>query len=118
VVTGDIGEKLGVDFIYSNELQFEGDVCTGEVLIPSFFHFSEKSLCRHQICKTNAILHACEKYKTSIKDCTVTGDSERDMCIIQHAGLGIAYGGDLLVKNAAAQCIDNGQFSELLNYAV
>ena len=118
IVTEAIGEKLGVDFIYSNELQFDGNVCSGEVLIPSLFHFSDKSLCRHQICKTNAILHACEKFSTDIKDCTVIGDSENDICMIQHAGTGIAYGGDLVLRNATANFIDNGQFSELLKYAV
>jgi phosphoserine phosphatase SerB len=118
IITQQVENRLGVDFSFANELQFENDECTGEVLIPSLFHFSENSPCRHQICKTNAILHACKKFNIDIKDCTVIGDSANDLCMIRHAGLGIAYGEDIDLRNAAAKYISNGRFSELLKYAV
>lgn len=117
-VTNFIAEKIGADFSYANELQFEGEECTGEVLIPSLFHFSENSLCRHQICKTNAILQACNKYEIPLKQCTVIGDSLNDLCLIKNAGIGVAFGDDIALKEVAAKHIHNGRFSELLNYAV
>ena len=117
-ITSFVAEKLGADFSYGNELQFEGEECTGEVLIPSLFHFSENSLCRHQICKTNAIIQACNKYKTSISQCTVIGDSMNDLCLIKNAGMGVAFGNEEALKEAAGKHIHNGKFEELLNYAV
>ena len=114
-VTDFIAEKINADFSMANKLQFDKGVATGEVLIPSFFQFSESSLCRHQVCKSNALLHACSRYKIEVKDCTVIGDSDNDVCMMRNAGVGIAFGsGSELMKEVAAKHIQNNSFSELL----
>lgn len=118
-VTGYITEKMGADFSMANELQFEMGVSTGEVLIPSLFHYSEHSLCRHQICKTNALLYACDKYKINVNNCTVIGDSENDLCMIRNAGRGIAFGtGCDMLTRVAHKEIANNRFADLLQYTL
>jgi HAD superfamily phosphoserine phosphatase-like hydrolase len=116
VITDHIAKKTGADFSYANELQFTRDIATGEVLIPSLFHYSDSSLCRHQICKTNALLYACNKYNLQIKDCIVVGDSDNDVCMVSHAGQGVALGtaSNHLVE-AASRHISDRRFGELLN---
>lgn len=119
VITDHMAKKIGADFSFANELQFSNETSTGEVLIPSLFHYSDTSLCRHQICKTNALLHACHKYNLKMKDCTVIGDSDSDVCMVRHAGQGVALGsasGELV--EVASRHISDRRFADLLNFTM
>jgi phosphoserine phosphatase SerB len=118
LITNYIGEKINADFGLSNQLQYEGDYLTGEVLIPSYFHYSDESSCRHQVCKTNALRYACAKYNVKMENSIVVGDSENDICIIQHAGTGVAFcTTNEVLKNVAGRQIDERAFADLLSYA-
>ena len=117
VVTDHVAKKIGADFSFSNELQFNNETATGEVLIPSLFHYSDSSVCRHQICKTNALLHACHKYNLEMKNCTVIGDSDHDVCMVQHAGQGVALGtASVQLVEVASRHISDKRFADLLNF--
>jgi glucosyl-3-phosphoglycerate synthase len=117
VITQYVGERIGADFSLANELQFDNGYLTGEVLIPSYFHYSEESTCRHQVCKTNALRYASHKYNVPLSQCIVVGDSDNDICMLQHAGLGVAFCATEALKNVAAKKIDKRSFVELLDYA-
>lgn len=117
LITQYVGEKIGADFSMANELQIEGEMLTGEVLIPSYFHYSEESACRHQVCKTNALRYASKKYGVPLDRCIVVGDSDNDICMLQHAGLGVAFCATDSLKKVATKQIDKRSFSELLEYA-
>jgi glucosyl-3-phosphoglycerate synthase len=119
VITEMIAEQIGADFHLANELQFVGDQATGEVLIPSYFHYSSESTCKHQVCKTNALRFICNKYETRLENCIVVGDSDNDACVLKHAGISIAFctTSDLL-KSVAKKHIEKRAFRELLAYAV
>jgi glucosyl-3-phosphoglycerate synthase len=117
IITQYVGDKIGADFSLANELQFENGQLTGEVLIPSCFHYSEESSCRHQVCKTNALRYASRKYDVPLSKCIVVGDSDNDICMLQHAGLGVAFCATEALKNVASKTIDKRSFVDLLEYA-
>jgi phosphoserine phosphatase SerB len=117
-ITNHIRIKLGMDFSLSNELEFSKSICTGEVKIPSFLFSNPGSLCKHSICKTNALLSVLDKYNIKRENCIAIGDSINDLCMIKLAGLGIAFcSKDELVNHHADVVISNPSFTELLNLA-
>lgn len=115
IITNYIKNKLGIDFSLANELEFSKGVCTGEVKIPSFLFNHPNSICKHPLCKTNALVSLMAKYDIKQENCIVVGDSMSDLCMIKEAGLGIAFcSKDELVNHHADVVISKPSFSELL----
>ena len=90
-ITNHLKNKFGFDFTISNELEFSKSFATGEVKIPSFFLLDDKSQCKHEYCKLNALISICEKYDVELKNTLVVGDGENDICCIRKAGIGISF---------------------------
>ncbi|BDQ11919.1 MAG: HAD-IB family phosphatase [Chitinophagaceae bacterium] len=117
-ITHHIKNKLGMDFSLSNELEFSKGICTGEVKIPSFLFNNAKSVCRHSLCKTNAVISLLDKYQIPKENCIAIGDSMNDLCMIKEAGLGIAFcSKDELLNHHADIIITELSFDELLSIA-
>lgn len=114
-ITNHIRIKTGMDFSLSNELEFSKSICTGEVKIPSFLFNSPQSLCKHSICKTNALQSLLEKYNIQRENCIAIGDSLNDLCMIKEAGLGISFcSKDELVNHHADVVISSRSFHQLI----
>lgn len=90
-ITNHLKNKYGFDFTISNELEFSRSVATGEVKIPSLFLLDDKSQCKHDYCKLNALIKICDKFGIDIKNSFIVGDGENDICIIRKAGIGISF---------------------------
>jgi glucosyl-3-phosphoglycerate synthase len=117
-ITSHIKNKLGMDFSLGNELEFSKSQCTGEVKIPSFFFSQPDGLCKHQVCKTNALLSVLAKYGILRENTIAIGDSANDLCMIRESGLGIAFcSKDELVNHHADRIISESSFRELMTVA-
>jgi glucosyl-3-phosphoglycerate synthase len=117
-ITTHVKNKLGMHFSLSQELEFSNSICTGEMKIPSFLVNHPGSLCRHALCKSNAMLNVLAKYKIKKENCIAIGDSMNDLCIIKEAGMGIAFcSKDELVNHHADMVISDCSFEELLEVA-
>jgi len=115
-ITNHLKHNLGMDFSLSNELEFSRSICTGEVKIPSFLFSNDKSLCKHSICKTNALLSLLSKYNIMKENSIAIGDSRNDLCMIKEAGLGISFcSKDELLNHHADIVISTPSFSDILN---
>lgn len=118
VVTNHIKTKIGADFSLANELEFSKSVATGEVKIPSFLFHNQNSRCVHSLCKTNAMQHILEHYMIDINNIIAVGDSENDLCMIRHAGVGVSFcSANELLNFQADRRITEPSFSELLEFA-
>ncbi|MBY0478963.1 MAG: HAD-IB family phosphatase [Chitinophagaceae bacterium] len=118
VVTNHIKTKIGADFSLSNELEFSKSVATGEVKIPSFFFNNEASVCKHTLCKTNAVQHIMKHYKININNAIAVGDSENDLCMIKHVGVGVSFcSSNELMNYVADRQITVPAFEEILEFA-
>lgn len=118
LITQHVAGLINADFWMANELQYDDEVLTGKVLIPSYFHYSEESSCKHQICKTNALRYIANKHKVRMENCIAVGDSETNDCLIKHAGVGVTFlrATDVL-KPSADRFIEQNDLTELLGYA-
>jgi phosphoserine phosphatase SerB len=117
-ICNHIKNKLGMDFSLSNELEFSQSICTGEVRIPSFFFNSSGSVCKHPVCKTNALIKITNRYKIPMENCLAIGDSINDLCMIRTAGLGISFcTSDELLKHYADIVISTPSFASILDHA-
>ena len=94
VVTNHIANKLGMDFSLGNELEFHKSVATGEVKLPSFFFRNKNSVCNHDYCKSNAVIELIKRYGIELQNVIAIGNGKNDICMIQHAGTGVAFCAD------------------------
>jgi len=118
VIAEHICKKIGGDFCLSYELAQSEGYATGEVKIPSSFCFSEESTCDHPVCKTNALRSICREMDVELENTIVVGDSDNDLCMIRHAGVGVAFcTSSELLRAIAPKKINDRSFSELLEYA-
>ncbi|MEK7218098.1 MAG: HAD-IB family phosphatase [Patescibacteria group bacterium] len=118
VVALHVKHKIGADFGMGNELEFSNSIATGEVQVPSFLLHTDQSLCPHDFCKSNAMLHLTEKLHIDIGNTIAVGDSFNDLCMIKFAGIGIAFcSEDSLVNSAADLVIRTPSLKRLLKVA-
>ncbi|MDD5063649.1 MAG: HAD-IB family phosphatase [Phycisphaerae bacterium] len=113
-----IRNKVGADFAIANELEFSDGVATGEIKILSYYARTDKSLCNHNFCKSNAMLHLSEKYDIPLSNMIAVGDSDYDACMVKHAGLGVAFCSNSRILNTVAdKVIDSRSFESILDFA-
>jgi glucosyl-3-phosphoglycerate synthase len=118
VVAQHICTLTGADFSLAHELEFSRSTATGEVRIPSFFIHHPQSLCSHAVCKTHALQHIATQYDISLNNCIAVGDSENDLCMIRHAGVGVSFCSASELLNYQAQInIEVLSFREMLDFA-
>ena len=115
IVTDFIKTKIGADFAIGNSLNFFEGKATGEVTIPSIFYNSLGSCCNHTLCKTNVLLQSARRYGIALHNCIALGDGENDICMVEKAGMGIAFctENEKLIATAD-QVIYHPSFSTLL----
>ncbi|HTQ63342.1 MAG TPA: HAD-IB family phosphatase [Puia sp.] len=117
-ITNHIKNLLGLDFTLGNELEFKKGIATGKVKIPSQFQNDESSLCNHEHCKSNMLLHMLHHFNINTTDSIAVGDGENDVCMIQLAGRGISF--NSTTKNidlVADHIIRNGSLKPILKVA-
>ncbi len=116
IITETIRKKIGMDFSLSNQLGVSGNNFNGEVLIPSYFINSPKSLCNHPVCKSNAIIYLSEKFNIKITDIIYVGDSTSDLCPVKISGVGIAYRPKLPLLASVSDEVIKTNIKDLLKY--
>lgn len=105
-VANHVKIKLGMDFSLANELEYSSSLATGEVKIPSFFLKSRHSTCEHEYCKMNAVHELARRYEVEIKNIIAVGDGENDICMVNAAGIGVAF------------CSDNKFLESVADYTI
>lgn len=117
-VAEHIANKIGAHFSIANELEFSQSIATGEVKILSHFIKTELSRCNHNFCKCNALLGLSTKYNMPLANIIAIGDSENDVCMVKHAGIGVAFCSDnKLLNSVADKVILEKKFSSILEFA-
>lgn len=118
LITEYVKNKIGADFSLSNQLEYFEGRATGEVRIPSYFYHNEESSCSHPICKTNALRYLSARYEIPLENSIVVTDGVDDLCIIEQAGVGIAFcTTNELVRFVADREITEPNISKVLQFA-
>jgi phosphoserine phosphatase len=88
-------ERLGIDYVYSNELEIDDSVVTGRV-IPPIVNGERKAALLAEIAAREGI---------SLDQVIAVGDGANDIPMLNLAGMGIAYRAKALVRRSADQAI-------------
>lgn len=88
-------ERLGIDYVYANELEIADEVVTGRVL-PPIVNGEQKAALLSEIARQEDI---------SLEQVVAVGDGANDIPMLKVAGMGIAYRAKPLVRQSAPQAI-------------
>jgi phosphoserine phosphatase len=91
IATERLKKRLGFDYTIANELVVKGGRATGEVRMPLNWAKDKKGCLKHSICKLNAMLSLSRKTNISLERTVAVGDNVADICMLEQAGLGIAF---------------------------
>ncbi len=88
-------QRLGIDFVYSNELEIADGAVTGRV-VPPIVNGARKAALLAEIAEREGI---------SLEQVVAVGDGANDIPMLNLAGMGIAYRAKPLVRRSADQAI-------------
>lgn len=94
-VARSLQQRLGIDYVYSNELETENGVVTGRV-IPPIVNGAKKAELLGEIAAREGI---------SLEQAVAVGDGANDIPMLSLAGMGIAYRAKPRVRQSADQSI-------------
>ena len=114
-ITNYFVNKLRLDFSLANELEFSQSIVTVEVKIPSFFLTNKNSICKHEICKTNALISICYNLNIDLSNTIAIGDAENDICMVNKSGIGISYCSSSQTLDSVADFVIKEKDMELIN---
>jgi phosphoserine phosphatase len=81
---------LPIDFIVANELEENGGVLTGRIKMPLGWAKNDGCL-KHSVCKLRSLKNMAELAGVRIEDAVAVGNGQIDACMVEAAGLGIAF---------------------------
>lgn len=104
----DLQQRLHLDYVYANNLIIENGIVTGEYT-PSNGLLQERFKgCKiHPICKSSIVDELCQKLNVSTEEIIAVGDGSIDICMLEKAGVGVAFNASAEVCKHADVCIDD-----------
>jgi phosphoserine phosphatase len=85
-----LANNYGLDFFTANDLIVNEGLVTGEVCMPLGWD-KINCFCKNSVCKRYHLETHAKKYGVDIKDTVAIGDTRGDLCMVTHAGMGIAF---------------------------
>jgi len=90
IATSYLSKKLDMDFHIANELEVHEGIVTGRIIVPLGWEQANCS-CKRSVCKRFFLRKFANLMKIPISNCIAIGDSLGDWCMIEEAGVGIAF---------------------------
>jgi phosphoserine phosphatase len=104
IIAERIGNMLGMDHVYANELVIQDGKATGEVRGPLTKQSSKKEVLEN-ICKLEKIDPRC---------CIAVGDGSNDLCWVGVVGTFIAFNAKPVVRKAADVVVEDKDLGSLI----
>jgi phosphoserine phosphatase len=111
-----VADRLNLDFVRSNKLQILDGKITGKVDMPLGWD-EIGCYCKISVCKRFHLEKSAHQFGVPIENTIAVGDTKSDICMIQRAGVGVAFmPKDDQIKKASDKIINEPDFLKVLEF--
>lgn len=108
--------KFNLDFYLANNLQIFNQIITGKIMMPLGWQVIN-CFCKNSVCKRYHLEMFSLKYNVHPKEVIAVGDTKGDACMVNRAGMGIAFmPKDEIIIKKSRHIIKNPDLMEIENY--
>jgi len=116
IAAGFVANRLNLDFVMANKLEILNGRITGKVDMPLGWD-KINCFCKISVCKRYHLEKSAHQFGVPIKNTLAIGDTKSDICMIQRAGVGIAFmPKDEDIKNASNNIIIESDLLKVLEF--
>lgn len=90
IAAGFVADRLNLDFVMANKLYILDGKITGKVDMPLGWD-RIGCFCKISVCKRYHLEKSAHQFGVAIENTLAVGDTKSDICMIQRAGVGIAF---------------------------
>ena len=110
-----LANNYDLDFYAANDLIVSSGLVTGEVCMPLGWD-KINCFCKNSVCKRYHLETYANKYGVDAKDTVAIGDTRGDLCMVTHAGIGIAFMPKDDYINKCKYIINRPNISDIFNF--
>jgi phosphoserine phosphatase len=110
-----LANNYDLDFYAANDLVANSGLVTGEVCMPLGWD-KINCFCKNSVCKRYHLETYANKYGVDAKDTVAIGDTRGDLCMVTHAGIGIAFMPKDDYINKCKYIINRPNISDIFNF--
>lgn len=110
-----LANNYDLDFYAANDLIVNSGLVTGDVCMPLGWD-KINCFCKNSVCKRYHLETYANKYGVDAKDTVAIGDTRGDLCMVTHAGIGIAFMPKDDYINKCKCIINRPDISEIFNF--
>ena len=111
-----VADRLDLDFVMANKLQIFNGKITGKVDMPLGWD-RIGCYCKISVCKRYHLEKSADQFCVPIENTLAVGDTKSDICMIQRAGVGIAFmPKDEEIKKASDKIVSEPDLLKVLNF--
>jgi phosphoserine phosphatase len=115
IAAGFVADRLDLDFVMANKLQILDGKITGKIDMPLGWD-RIGCYCKISVCKRYHLEKSADQFCVPIENTLAVGDTRSDMCMIQRAGVGIAFmPKDEEIKKASDKIVSEPDLLKVLN---
>jgi phosphoserine phosphatase len=112
-----VADRLNLDFVMANKLHILDGKITGKVDMPLGWD-RIGCFCKISVCKRYHLEKSADQYCVPIENTLAVGDTKSDICMIQRAGVGVAFmPKDEEIKKASDKIVGKPDLLEVLEYS-
>jgi phosphoserine phosphatase len=117
IAAGFVADRLNLDFVIANKLQIFNGKITGKVDMPLGWD-RIGCHCKISVCKRYHLEKSADQYCVPIENTLAVGDTKSDICMIQRAGVGVAFmPKDEEIKKASDKIISKPDLLKVLEFS-
>jgi phosphoserine phosphatase len=116
IAAGLVADRLNLDFVMANKLQILNGKITGKVDMPLGWD-RVGCYCKISVCKRYHLEKSAQQFSVPIKNTLAVGDTKSDICMIQRAGVGVAFmPKDEEIKKATDKIVSEPDLLKVLEF--
>jgi len=117
IAAGSVADRLQLDFVAANELEVIGNKITGRVEMPLGWD-KIGCFCKISVCKRYHLEKFASKFNVPIENTIAIGDTKSDICMVQQAGVGVAFmPKDTEIAKATNKIVRDSDLLKVLEFA-